>query len=189
MIPLVILTIEDEDTRSFMEKLFLQYHKLMCSQALKFLSSSWDVEEVVQIALERLIKKADFLRTLPRDRLIDYIIVTVRNTALRYLQTEYRKNIISLDDEEHAMLDQLASPDAVDDRLIREATMFELHHAWSKLELKHQCVLEWRYILECSTEEIAEKLNIKPSSVRMVLTRARQSLSHELKKLNTPMHS
>lgn len=50
----------------------------------------------------------------------------------------------------------------------------QLSVIWDKLDYRHQYILEARYILEKSLEEIAEDLEIKPESVRMALTRARR---------------
>ena len=45
---------------------------------------------------------------------------------------------------------------------------------WDKLDPRSQYVLEARYILDKTDDEIADFLGIKPDSVRMALTRARK---------------
>lgn len=53
--------------------------------------------------------------------------------------------------------------------------------AWLKQIIRQmpeqeQILLEGRYILDRTDEELAQKLNCKPSSVRMLMTRARRHL-------------
>ena len=46
--------------------------------------------------------------------------------------------------------------------------------AWLKLDARSQYLLEARYILNKSYDEIALELNIKPSSVRVAMTRTKE---------------
>ena len=62
----------------------------------------------------------------------------------------------------------------IEDYLIQNEMLSQLSVIWDKLDYRHQYILEARYILEKSLEEIAEDLEIKPESVRMALTRARR---------------
>ena len=63
MIPIIILTIENEDDRAFMEGLYLSYNRLMRSEIHKILKDSWATEDVEQNVLEKLIDKIPLLKT------------------------------------------------------------------------------------------------------------------------------
>ncbi len=58
-----------------------------------------------------------------------------------------------------------------------------------QLDAKSKYLLEGKYILGKSDEALAEELSIKPASVRMALTRARQCAYQLLTKEQTPSRS
>ena len=57
MIPYCILVIEDDDDRTFMEQLFVDYHRLMYHEIFKLVHDQWAAEDVMQSTLVRLIDK------------------------------------------------------------------------------------------------------------------------------------
>ena len=62
----------------------------------------------------------------------------------------------------------------MEDLLISKEEIDELVRRWPQLDAKSKYLLEGKYILGKSDEVMAEELSIKPASVRMALTRARQ---------------
>lgn len=68
--------------------------------------------------------------------------------------------------------------------LIKES-IANTYRAWQMLDEKSKTLLTWKYKLEMSDVEIASKLGIKPNSVRMRLTRARNSFKQQLRKLES----
>lgn len=181
MIPLIITSIEDDDDRRFMEDLYLSYNRLMFSTISKIISDEWAVEDILQTVLEKLIGKLQLLRTFSKPKLINYISKTSRNTTLNYLRSQSRRsNEISYDDEiEDA---SLTSP-GVEDLLLMSEMIGNAHAAFEKLDDRNKRLLELKYFLEKTNEEIADELRVKPSSVRMMLTRARKALLAEIEKL------
>ena len=84
MIPIIILTIQDPDEREYMTGLYIKYNRLMYSEIHKIIHDPWDVEDVLQISLVKLIDKISLLRTFERNRLVSYIISKCRNNAYIY---------------------------------------------------------------------------------------------------------
>ena len=175
MIPFVVSTIEDMDDRDFMESLYYSYHRLMYSEIRKILRDTWDVEDVLQNALIRLINKVPLLRTLGRDQLVNYIISTARNTARNYIRDNKRVTEFAFD-ESIDSLDAAKTSDRALERLELIEMMQAVGEAWAQLDDKYKRVLEMKYILEQSNEEIAAEFDIGVNSVRMLLTRARSKL-------------
>ncbi len=70
----------------------------------------------------------------------------------------------------------------MDLHFIRREELDCLARVWPRLDERSQYILEAYYILEMSTKEIGEELGIKPGSVRMALTRARQKAYELLQK-------
>lgn len=62
----------------------------------------------------------------------------------------------------------------MEEYMISKDEIDELVRRWPKLDDRSKMLLEGKYILGKSDEVLAEELSIKPASVRMALTRARQ---------------
>lgn len=74
----------------------------------------------------------------------------------------------------------------MEDLLISKEEIEELVRRWPQLDAKSKYLLEGKYIRGKSDEVMAEELSIKPASVRMALTRARQCAYQLLTKEQTP---
>ncbi len=77
----------------------------------------------------------------------------------------------------------------MEDLLISKEEIDELVRRRPQLDAKSKYLLEGKYILGKSDETLAEELSIKPASVRMALTRARQCAYQLLTKEQTPSRS
>lgn len=173
MIPYCILVIEDDDDRAFMEDLFVQYKKLMYKEINGIIKNSWNTEDVMQSALIKLIDKIALLRSQGRDQRVNYIITTCKNTALNYIRDNARPNDSPFED----YLDISDSDNdghAIEIRLMKQEELERLAHAWPKLDERSRRLLEGYYILEKPMTELGAELGIKPASVRMAMTRARE---------------
>lgn len=180
MFPLIFSTIRDANDRAFMEQLYEQYHKLIYSQVYKLTKDEYDVEEIVQESLVRLIGKVELLQTLPRDRLVNYTISVARNTAYAFLRKQKKLEMIPFEDCELVGYSQQASDSRLDEIIIQKIEGEKLYYAWTHLREQDQVLLNMKYILGYENEEIAEVLDVKPGSIRMMLTRAKRNLSAEL---------
>lgn len=174
MIPYCILVIEDDDDREFMSALFTNYNRLMYREIYCILYDPWATEDVMQTTIEKLIDKVKELRVKDRDHLVNYIISASRNRAKNYLRDHSRYQLVPLDDET-GIPDIEHSSDAMDFQLIRESDLDILARIWPRLDERSRFLLEGRYLLEKTPQELAQELNIKPDSVRMALTRARKT--------------
>ena len=173
MIPLVILAIEDPRDKGFMEELYEAYNRLIYWEIKKIVTNDWDIEDVQQMALIRLIGKLPLLRTLGRDQLVNYIIVTSRNTALNFIRDKNRATEFSFDEAVDVLED---SGPSEDDRLIMAELMEDVSGAWRTLDARSRRLLELKYILDEPNEKIAHEIGVSTDSVRMLLTRARKKL-------------
>ena len=77
----------------------------------------------------------------------------------------------------------------MEELLISKEEIEELVRRWPQLDAKSKDLLEGKYILGKSDEVMAEELSIKPASVRMALSRARQGAYQLLTKEQTPSRS
>lgn len=174
MIPLIILAIEDESDRDFMTALYVQYHRLMYHEIYKLLHDPWATDDVLQATLVKLIDRIGQLRKMDQSHLINYIITACRNRAKNYLRDTNKHTAFSFDEG-------FDCPDSTNDqiemewRLIHNEELYGLSRIWPMLDERSQYLLEAKYILGKTAQEIAKELNLKPGSVRMLLTRARRT--------------
>ena len=180
MFPLIFSTIRNAQDRAFMEQFYVQYHKLMYSQINKLAQNNDDVEEIMQEIWIHLIEKISLLQTMSRDRRVNYSISVGRYTAYAFFRKKKRLELISFEDCELAWYSQQASDGRLDDLIIQKIEGEKLYYAWTHLKARDQALLNMKYILEYKNDEIAEVLDVKPESIRMLLSRAKHNLSAEL---------
>lgn len=178
MIPIIILAIENDDDRVFMEGLYLSYNRLMRSEIYKILKDSWATEDVEQNVLEKLIDKIPLLRTMDRARLVNYIIVSSRNNAYNYLRDNKKITMFSFDDEVDSANINRDNGSRTPIQLWEASN--HLREAWEKLDERSKYVLNLKYTLLKDDAEIARDLGISTPSVRMTVSRARQKLKNVL---------
>ncbi|MEA4895141.1 MAG: sigma-70 family RNA polymerase sigma factor [Oscillospiraceae bacterium] len=164
----------DEDDREFMTQLFLQYHRIMFSEISKIIPGSSEAEDVLQNALIRLCDKVTLLRELDERRRICYVITTVRNQAKNQIRSNQEMPICSFDDEDLNLLESVSDGTDIEQSIIIKEQLKDFSLVWSALDGACQRLLEGKYILKKSDNELAKDLGISPSSIRMMLTRARR---------------
>lgn len=176
MFPLAILTIENDDDREFMAKLYIEYRWLIFSEAKKLVGYNV-AEDIVQDSIVKLIDKIDLLKTFDKKRATSYIAETAKNSAISYLRGSGNRPIFfdTVDSFEDSGID-------VERIAIKNLDYESLRKIWPKLKPETQTLLIMKYELLLSNEEIAERYSIKAESVRMRLTRARREA---FKLLNT----
>ena len=170
-IPLLLLVIEDDSDRAFMEKLYADHGRLMYHQARLICRNDADAQDTVSDALLALIKKISLLRDMPCNKLKAYTVITVKHLAIdRY--RKLKKEDVSWDEEGIDGVSD-ALPDA---RLMENAGVEGIKEAILALPEREKDVLMMRYFRSLSEEEIAAAWQVRPVTVRVTLSRARQHL-------------
>lgn len=170
--PIAIMDIEDDDDQKFMELLYVNYHRLMYSQIHKITKNTWMTEDVLHTTIVRLMGKLKDMKTMERNRLVNYVIAASKNTAINAVTK--RTADFSFDE----FIDSPTDRDTLLDRLEQMETEEDLNRlaeVWPRLDERSQYLLRERYMLDRPIPEMAEELGIQPASVRMALTRARRA--------------
>ena len=175
-IPAVILAMEDDSDRQFMTALFLKYERLMYSEIQKIVGNQCDPDDILQTSLVKLIEKVKLLRSMEERPRVNYIITTVKHTAISEVQKLKKGTFNSLDDEDWLEGKGLCADESVEDRIFRQDAVSRMEAIWPLLDKKKRYLLQARYFLDMSQEEIAAELDIKPDSVRMEMSRARKKV-------------
>lgn len=176
LIPFVLLAMDDDDDRAFMEQLYIEYKGLMYGVALTYLHNNEDAQDAVNDAIIRLMNKASELRGKNRSVLRSYIVSTMKRTALNIIRKKktVRKRVRSVDIEEmEAYADQKTE---VDTAVIANSTSAELRKAAEQLTDRERTVLRLKYFEEWSDADIAQWLGLAESSIRAYLVRARRHM-------------
>ena len=171
--PIMILAIESDQERLFMQELYEAHYRLMYAKAYEILGAHHDVEDIIQDAIVALINKVALIRTLERYALRAYIANTVKNFSLNHLRSQKRRN-------NHAFMDDgtilngisLEQPEA-DIEMIRREEIERIKTGIQRLSVTDQRVLEMKYVQEMTNQEIASELGIGVDSVRPHLKRVR----------------
>lgn len=174
IIPIPILSIEDDEDRLFMAALFESYNRLMYSEIKKVLSDPWEIEDVLQTTLVKLIDKIEKLKSLDDRSLVNYIITASKNNARSLLRRSSRESFASIDGDEELSGMNLSDGLSAEDWVFRLEDIRQLADALNRLDDKSRYLLEAKYILEIDPQEMADELHIKPDSLRMELSRARK---------------
>ncbi len=180
MLPLIIMAIEDEDDKAFMTGLYLQYRRLIYSEARKITGNSDEAEDLLQSVVEKLIEKISLLRGMEPRKLANYIISTAKNTAYNSLRGKGRE--VFWEDQE-----ELADPTPMpEEQVIAQEDLLRLAHVWIGLDERTQYLLSAKYILRKSGREIAGDLNMPPERVRMALMRAKRKAREAMSRKQAP---
>lgn len=171
MTALICAMTDDPGDREFMLMVYESHKDLMMTTAQKYIADRDIAEDIVHDGVVKLIEKVSLLRTLNRCTLAGYIVSTVRNTAISYLrrQDTLQKHSTPMEEEMEE-----AAELTVEELTILQADKAQLCDAWPKLSEEDRLLLEGKYLLEQSDEELAALLGCKVASIRMKLTRARR---------------
>ena len=180
MLPIVISAIKSVEDRDLMTEFYISYKALMFSEARKHLDIEEDIEDVVFEALARIIDKMDVFRELAPKQQIRYALTCVRNICYVSLQRRRVIPTVSFDGIEIDLFEDVSQrlEAVVEKKLINEY----IRNIWYSLKVDSRMLMEQKYILEWSDEELSEILGIKPQSVRMRITRAKRDLMTQLQK-------
>ena len=171
MLSQAILLIEDESDRKCAEKLYVEHRYAMHVVAYSILHNVSDAQDAIaQMMLDILLRIND-IKTLERCKLRAYIISTVKNAALAMLARRKRERQLPYDDDGTGYTESASAEDA---NLSGIADADALARALAKLPECERQALYMKYSAEWTDAEIAPALNVRPASVRVILSRARQ---------------
>ena len=174
LVPIVILSLESDGDREFMSELYVNYRALMYKTAWSFTKVPADVDDIISDSCVALIKQISKLRDMNDNEIRQYIVITVRNTAIN----AWRKN------KQYRQLFQPAGEDleSISDKSNGHGTIsfFEeldaMRNAIHALPENEQFLIRMKYLEGKSDKEIAEQIGIADSSVRKYLQRARNHI-------------
>lgn len=161
-----------ESDQDFFHQLYLDYKGFLFYTARQYTTDPAACEDLVQDALIRLMHNLPALREIGRCKIAKYIVLTIRTAYLDSQRRRQRENILFLDDQELEllMLEQLLPQDPEQAVSTNQA----IARLKAALPARDWILLEGKYILGLSQEELGRQTGVSPDSVRMLLCRARE---------------
>lgn len=175
MLSLLLAASPDPDAQAFILQVYQSHERLMYAIIKKHLSDPYAQEDIMQEAVLKLIPKADLLRTLDQPALSAYVAVATRNTMYSYLRKRAAEESLLLPWTPDLESLPQQEPTADERLILQEETRYFLQ-VWKELPSEDRFLLEGKYILQQSDQDLAPALDCKPSSVRMKLTRVRRKV-------------
>lgn len=172
--PIVILAIENDEDRLFMQRLYEDYHQIMYREARRILHGDDAADDMVNDACLSLIGHIETLRSLDICKTRAYVVSTIKHACFNYIKKRNRQNKYAFLDAEDTLMKMQSEEPPVDERLIRDTEIEELMAALRMLPEKEMYLLEMKYFSQMPDDEIALVLGIKTASVRYYLTLARR---------------
>lgn len=156
----------DIERQQFLE-LYEQYGNAMLLVARRFFGHDFGLaEDAVQNAWAKVVENFSKIQSVPCKKRGAYLVIIVKNEAISMIRKQ--KKEIPLDEAivgKETDMENSTQP------------ILEMIHEMPEL---YRAVLEMRFVEECSTREIAKKLNLKESTVNTRIHRGRILLMKKL---------
>lgn len=160
--------------RVIVEQLWQQYKRLMYSTALKYTLDRNIQQDIVQNSVETIIKNISTIRSLNGCTLARYIVLIVRSNSINLLKQRNTAASHSVDYDGDKLEIIKGSTIPLDDGLVQKEDKEDIRRVLKLLPEDDRIILEGKYFVQLSDEELASLLCITKASVRMKLTRARR---------------
>lgn len=171
MLPIIISAIESDTERIFIEKLYCKYYSYILKTATRL--TEYDSDEAMELLQEtviRLIERVDYIMQLNKNKLPSYIAATVRNVHINHSKKNRIQNNFYAEPDE-----SFYDPENIPENLyIKKDLIEKLEQALEKLPEHYRLLLEARYILNLTDEEISNQFKIPKQNVRTYIMRARR---------------
>lgn len=158
--------------KEFFEQFYGEYKNFMFFSARKYVNTQSECEDIVQDTVERLLHNVNTIKQIDSCRIRKYIALTVRAAFLDSEKKKQKSCPFSFDD---AILEELLKADLVYiDNYSDLYSRMEVEKIRNELPARDWIVLEGKYIMGYSQEELGSMLGVAPDSIRMIICRAKQ---------------
>jgi RNA polymerase sigma-70 factor (ECF subfamily) len=175
----VVSDMSDEG-REFLLQLYDQYYSLARKIIFDVTKDEHSQDDLIADMFINLSDKLALLENLSEKQRTSYIVTTSKNVAFNFIKRRHLERLLFLDDKDYGML--IAADYDMEGEYLYHETMDEIVAIVHKLPEFWQLLYKNKYQLDLSSKQIADLLNVQPSSVRMNLTRLRRMLKAAINK-------
>ncbi len=160
------------DDRQFFDKIYEEHRSFMYSLARKYVDRQSDSEDIVQDAVERLLRNIKTLRNMPSYRLRKYIVLTIRTAYIDSERKKRRNNMICLDD---ISVEKIIKEANISTKISDDYSCYaDLEKLKKELPERDWLLLEGKFIHGYSQSELEKIAGVSPDSIRMIICRAKR---------------
>ncbi len=178
----IISSIESEEDRTFVEKIYIKYEKRMYVISYSILNDHHDSEDCVHETVKIIIDSLDKFKSAYSNNALDtLIILACRNCAINMAKKRNKriKNEVLFSQDginDDFYIDKIPDFNSeVDKQFISNQNVQDLKRLINELEPIYQDVITLR-IMDLSYEEIGGILSISSQAARLRMYRARKKL-------------
>ena len=164
---------EKQAVESFIEDLYVNYRNIILSVISRYIDElSWQ-EDVFHDVFVQIIRKADFLVTLPHHKQETYLLLMVRGISIDYLRKSRPNRKSDLpDDTIMDIINTRKKPAAEFD----DAERVELFMMLQYIPAQDALLLIGKYCLGLDSEELAQMFGLTSTAIRSRIHRAKKRL-------------
>ena len=170
--------IDTQEEKDKFETLYHKYSRLMKYVADGILHDEYLAQDAVHIAFMKIIPNLGKIGDIACHKTKAFVVIVVENEAKRIYTARKKQNTVSFDEIQY----EVADADGGLEQIISDLTVEEIAAEIEKLSKLDRDILMLRYIHELTHKEIARLLDVKGTTVRKRLERARQRLAMRLGK-------
>ena len=180
----LLLSIENEEDKTFVEEIYLRYEKQMYTIAYGILNQHCDAQDCVHETVRIIIDSLDKFKSAYQNNSLDSLVmIACRNCAINMYNKIKKRSCFETStviyDSESQQYTEIDIPDPYADiqkLIITEEQIETLHQKIRKLDPIYRDVLTLK-MMDFSYEEIATLLCISEETARQRLFRARKKIN------------
>ena len=170
------MSIESEEDKSKAIQIFEKYHGLMFYVANGILKDYALAEDAVSDSYVKLILNLHKIEDVSCGKTRRLIVIIVRNTAINIYNKNFKTNFSQSIEDEQPVDESPAVPDEV----ISSESYDIIVNIINSLSDSIRDIAMLSFVYEWSHKEIEKLTGLRPGTIRMKLTRARNTIKNEL---------
>ena len=170
MLGFYLALLDTAEEKSRFEELYLLYRQDMYKTAYSILQDSFEAEDVVHEAFLIVIKKLDKISEIKCPRTHAFLIIIVKNLALKVYNERKKINTYDIDNIE------MADSTDIEDEVISEIELSQLENILKQLPEDYYQILFLEQYMGFTIKDISESLSITYENTKKRLQRAKSKL-------------
>ena len=180
----MIMTLENEEERSFVESLYHKYEKQMLNICMSVLKNNEDAKEAVSDTFVRImLNVTPFMES---ESLEGLVMVTTKHVAINYYNKKKKRSDHEFyanyfdDEEENVLLDIEDTSASIEQAIMDHDFIFDVKSLLKDMPSEVSTMIIYKYLYRYRNTEIADMLGMDRAMVNVKLQRARQKLREML---------
>lgn len=177
MLQILLLAIESDKDRVFVENLFINHQKKLKAIALSMVKDEHIAEDCVQDAFLGVIKNLEKFKSLSEIDQIKYLVISIKNACINKLKKKDKTLSLTKNEEQSEERAEKEITDETQDVfqiVITNELKAKVKECVEALDEKYRDVIVLRFQMGFNGKEISEILHISEPLVRQRIKRAKE---------------